>query len=145
MNSTRLIPLIILIIATVIAAISGAILFELPKYLSIYLYGKEALGTVVAKNRDQHMSVDVDYQVGNQVFRTGGHAEDVGKSFDALEINERVPVFYDRITPEAGVLGDAFEHLKSSFRGTFILLFVPTLFFVFFWLKRPHKSTEAMP
>jgi hypothetical protein len=80
--------------------------------------------------------------VGDQVLRVGGHAEDVGKTFETLALDEKVPVYFDPASPEAAILGDPLEHVKSGLRGTFIILFIPTILFVFFQLSRRRTASR---
>ena len=64
------------------------------------------------------MSVWFQYGIGDQVFTSAGRAEDIGRTFDSLQIGETVPISYDSTEQSSAVLGNPEKYLFSSLRGT---------------------------
>ena len=125
-----------LIAATIIAVIVGTIIVSFPKYYRLSRFGVETQGTVTAKERENHQNIRFEYKVGNQLFKSVGHAEDIGKIFETVRINEKVSVFYDPSAPEKATLGNPTKQLESSYRGIIFVGLAPSVFFLFYKLKK---------
>lgn len=82
------------------------------------------------------MYISFKYEVSNQVFKSGGHAEDIGKIFESIQLNEKVPVWYDPANPEIATLGNPDKQLKSSGLGILFVSLIPILFFVSYKFKK---------
>ena len=134
---TRVASIIILI--TIMAAVIGAMLFDFPKYYQLSRYGIETQGTIISKEKENHMYISFNYEVRNQIFKSGGRAEDIGKNFESVQLNEKVQVYYDPNNPEIATLGNPSKQLKSSIFGICFVSIIPTLFLVGYELKKRFK------
>lgn len=122
--------------STMIAVIIGALIVSFPKYYRLSRYGVETHGTVTAKERENHQNIQVEYQVGDKLFKTSGHAEDIGKIFGTVQINEEVSVFYDPSDPKSATLGNPNKQLNSSYRGMIFVGLTPIIFFLGYEIKK---------
>ena len=95
----------------------------------------ETEGIITAKERENHQYIQVEYKVGNRIYKTGGRVGSIDKEFDAVQINERVLVYYDSLAPEDALLGNPNKHFESSVIETCVASFIPILLFVFYKLK----------
>lgn len=126
----------LLLLAVITAAIVGAVLFNLPKHYRLNKYGIETWGTIISKEKENHQYMRVEYEVDNRKFDSGGHAEDVDKNFDSVQLKEEVIVYYDPRDPQIAVLGNPAKNLKSSISGICFVSIIPILFFLSYRLKK---------
>src|SRR5437868_14758424 len=75
----------------VVAAI-GLLFLNIPKFYSLVRSGRETTGTVTMKERENHMAIRIAYEVEGQKLFTVGSAGNIGRTFESIEIGEKVPV-----------------------------------------------------
>lgn len=129
--ATSIIFLVILLITA-----TAALFLDVPKFYSLVRYGRLADGVVISKQRENHMSIFFEYRVDDHFFQSVGRAEDIGKSFDAIQIGEAVPIYYDSTDPASATMGDPNKYLKSSIIGTCFILGGLVLCVLLYALKR---------
>src|ERR1044072_589904 len=116
----------------IILGVIGAALLDVPKFLRLTRHAQIVDGTVILKERENHMSVWCEYKVDGQMFKSAGRAGDVGKTFEAIQIGEIVPVYYDPMNPAASTIGNPERYLQSSLVGTGVIFIGVTVFFIIF-------------
>jgi hypothetical protein len=126
--------LIFLIVALLIVGI-GAMLLDVPKYYSLVNNARLTTGTVISKEPENHMAIQYEYEANGQRYTSKGRAEDIGKSFETIEIKESVPVYYDMSNPSSASLGEPNRYLSSSLRGTVFISICVALFFFLYVIK----------
>jgi hypothetical protein len=125
----------VFLIAGVVAVI-GAMALDVPKFYSLVRNAHCTTGTVVAKQPENHMLVQFKYEVNGEIHTSGGRAEDVGRSFDSVQIGDEVPVYYDTSHPASATMGDPNKYLSAGLRGTAFILIGLTVCFFMYILKR---------
>lgn len=132
---------VVSLLLTVVVALS----LRVPKYYSLVRNAHPTTGSVISKERENHMSIWFEYRVGNQFFTSGGVAEDIGRTFDSIQIGEVVPIVYDDTDQGFAVMGNPRRHLNASLRGTgfgFIGLLICTLLLALRQRYRARKLNE---
>lgn len=132
----------ILFVGFILGAI-GAFLLSVPRYYSLVRRAQPALGTVKSKERENHMAVWFEYAVDERLYQSAGRAEDVGKSFDAIQVGEAVQVYFDSSNPSSATIGDPSRYLYSSIRGTLFVI-VGYVFCILIYFLR-WKSWKVSP
>lgn len=122
-----------LLSATIVAFIIGVYLSNLPRYYRVNENGVQTQATVISK--ESHGYISVEYNVNNRKFKSGGHARDIDKNFEEVQLNDKVSVYYDPLAPEDSTLGNPNKHLKASFVEIGFITIIPILLFVFYVIK----------
>jgi len=127
--------LVIIMGASLVAAISGW-LIGVPRYYSLTRNARLANGTVTSKEPGNHMSVWYEYKVDGRTYRSAGSAEDIGKTFDAIQVGEQISVYYDQSNPASALSGDPQKYLYESLEGVCFVFFGVIILVSIYFLKR---------
>jgi len=125
-----------LLLAVIIAALVGAFLSYLPKYYRLNHFGVQTQGTVISKEKENHQFIGVEYEVDNNKFKVKGNAEDFGKVFFTVNLNEKVPVTYNPYAPEESCLGNPEQQLNESIIGTCFVSTFPIIVFLVYLIRK---------
>ncbi len=126
--------LAILLTATVVAVLS-----RLPEHYRLSKRGIESQGIVVSKK--SHNYIEIEYKVDDRTYETGGHAEDIGKIYDLVNLGEKVTIYFDPLNAETASLGNPARHLQSSLIETCVVSTFPILgFFIYLIKKKGNKN-----
>lgn len=134
---------IVSLLLTVVVALS----LRVPEYYSLVKNAHPTTGSVTSKERENHMSIRFEYRVGKQVFTSVGVAEDIGRTFESIQLGEVVPIVYDDTDRGFAVMGDPRRRLNSSLRGTgfgFVGLLICFLLFALRQRYRARKLDEEI-
>jgi hypothetical protein len=66
--------------------------------------------------------------------------ENIGKSFESVQLNEIVPVFYNPAAPEESCLCNPNEQLSSSIEETCVVSIIPILLFFSYLIQNAIKK-----
>ena len=121
--SRLVVPLLVLTIVLIGVTMLAAILLDFPKFYSLANHARSATAKVTSKERANHMSIRFQYEVDDQIFSSVGRGEDIGKTFETVEVGDMVPIVYDTSNPQSSVMGEPEKYLYGSIRGiAFIFL-----------------------
>jgi hypothetical protein len=124
------------VIANVLLTIVGAVILDVPKFYSLVKNSRSTLGTIISMQPENHMAIQFEYVANGQKFVSVGRAEDIGKSFNEIQVGREVPVSYDSSNPSSATMGEPDRYLYSSLRGTLFIFVGLLICFVLFVLKR---------
>jgi hypothetical protein len=124
------------LLVSVLVTIFGAVLLDVPKFYSLVKNSRSTLGTITAKQPENHMAVQFEYVANGQKFESVGRAEDIGESFNEIQVGREVPISYDSSNPSSATMGEPNRYLYSSLRGTLFIFVGLLICFVLFVLKR---------
>lgn len=120
---TALCILLLTPLATVFGIYSSGLLFA----YHLTKRGVQTEGKIISKEAENHKSVTFEYEVVGRKFKSQGHVENIGKTFDGVKINDKITVYYDPVEPEKVTLRPPDERLQSSLQETLVFSFIPTL------------------
>ena len=129
-----------LVILIVGMSVIGAWFLDVPKFCSLVLNSVVSQGTVVSKEKENHMSVWFEYKVAGRTFRAAGRAGDIDRTFETIQIGESVPVYYDATNQESATMGDPNKYLRSSIRGTAFIFFSLIVVSLLYLVKQFYRS-----
>jgi hypothetical protein len=124
------------VIANVLLTIVGAFILDVPKFYSLVKNSRTTLGTIISTQPENQMAIQFEYVANGQKFVSVGRAEDIGKSFNDIQVGREVPVSYDYSNPSSATMGEPGRYLYSSLRGTLFIFVGLLICFVLFVLKR---------
>lgn len=123
-----------LLAAACAAALAGAASWlrreDWPKHLRLAREGVPGTAVVTAKGLGARDAVHYTYWAGGELHSGVGRAGRGTPSFDRLDVDDDVLVFYAPAQPDLSTLGDPREHLRSQNRliALGLLLALPAAF-----------------
>ena len=140
-KSKNLILLIVFATLALLTTVFWAMAIRLPAAYSLVQNGQSAMGTVVSLERENHRSVRFQYQVDGQSFTSLGSAENIGRTFELMQIGETVPITYDATDHGSAVMGPPERFLYDGLRGIgFAFIGLTVSFLLYLWKRRVSKS-----
>jgi len=118
------------------------------EYYHLAQNGVSTQGKIIAKEPRNHQRLHYSFTVNGQDFTGTGHGLQGGiPSFEAIQVGDRVLVFYDASNPHVSRLGDPKKEVASAKRSIlFVSLIFPTLILLAFlrgwsrWKKRSRSG-----